>query len=95
MIYAIALLINKFSVLKYRKVLGKPLYRLMEVIAVIFVLVHLVFACLVIGKVNAADGGVGIINRCLFCLMENCIESMKNVNFKWDQKKLIIMFILI
>lgn len=60
-LYAVALLINKLTVLKYRKVLGKPLYRLMEVIAVVFVLVHLVFAGLVIGKVNAADGGVGII----------------------------------
>lgn len=60
-LYAVALLINKLTVLKYRKVLGKPLYRLMEVIAVVFVLVHLVFACLVISKVNAADGGVGII----------------------------------
>ena len=60
-VYAVALLINKLTVLKYRKVLGKPLYRLMEVIAVLFVLVHLVFACLVISKVNAADGGVGII----------------------------------
>lgn len=60
-LYAVALLINKLTVLKYRKVLGKPLYRLMEVIAVAFVLVHLVFACLVISKVNAADGGVGII----------------------------------
>ena len=60
-LYAVVLLINKLTVLKYRKVLGKPLYRLMEVIAVVFVLVHLVFACLVISKVNAADGGVGII----------------------------------
>lgn len=60
-VYAVALLINKLTVLKYRKVLGKPLYRLMEVVAVVFALVHLVFACLVISKVNAADGGVGII----------------------------------
>ena len=60
-LYAGALLINKLTVLKYRKVLGKPLYRLMEVVAVAFVLVHLVFAGLVIGKVNAADGGVGLI----------------------------------
>lgn len=60
-LYAVALLINKLTVLKYRKVLGKPLYRLMEVIAVAFVLAHLIFACSIIGKINAADGGVGII----------------------------------
>lgn len=60
-IYAITLLIHKFSVLKYRKLFGNPLYKLLEVVTVPFVLAYLVFSIIIIKKINVADEGMGII----------------------------------
>lgn len=60
-IYAAVLLIHKFSSMKYRKLLGKPLYRTLEIVSAAFVLVQLIFAVAIIGRVNAADGGMGVI----------------------------------
>jgi len=60
-IYAAVLLINRFSVLKYRTLFGKPLYKSLEVISVVFVLGCLLFAIAIIGRINAADEGLGII----------------------------------
>ncbi len=60
-IYAITLVIHKFSVLKYRKIFGVKLYKLLEVLAVLFILVYLVFSITIITKINSADDGAGII----------------------------------
>ncbi len=60
-IYAITLLIHKFSVLKYRKLFGNPLYKLLEVATAAFILAYLVFSIVIIGKINVADEGMEII----------------------------------
>ncbi len=59
--YAILLLQNRFSVFKYKKFLGKPLYRFLELFSIIFILAYLVFSISIINKIVIADDGIGLI----------------------------------
>ena len=60
-VYAVVVLLHKVTSLKYRKVFGKPLFRWLEIVSIAFLVVHLVFAFAIIGKINAADDGLNII----------------------------------
>lgn len=63
--FAVVILAHRFSVLSRRKVGSKPVYKVLEIVSVAFVLAHLVLAIAVIGRINSADDGLQIIRASL------------------------------
>ena len=59
--YTILLLQNRFSVFKYKKFLGKPLYKFLELFSIIFILACLLLSISIINKIVIADDGIGLI----------------------------------
>ncbi len=63
--FAVVLLAHRFSANSRRKIFSKPVYKVLEVVSVAFVLAHLILAIVVIGRINAADEGLKIIRASL------------------------------
>ncbi|MBQ3235559.1 MAG: hypothetical protein IJA97_05320 [Clostridia bacterium] len=74
--YTIVLLQYKFSVLKYVKAFGKPLYRLLQAISVIFVVCYLVISIIIIGKICEVDDGMRIIRVASYPILTLAVSAI-------------------
>ncbi len=60
-IYMVVLLLTRFSTIKYRGLFGRPLYKLLELITIAFIIAYMIFSFIIINMISEADDGLKII----------------------------------